>query len=132
MAIAQAAPGNIDDYIAAFPPEVRATLERIRQTVRAAVPEAEEAISYRMPTFKLGGVLIYFAAFQHHIGVYPPVSGDAELERALSPYAGEKGNLRFPLDQPMRYDLIERIVQLREGQLRAKAARGSRKTFAND
>jgi uncharacterized protein YdhG (YjbR/CyaY superfamily) len=132
MAIAQAAPGNIDDYIAPFPPEVRATLERIRQTVRAAVPEAEEAISYRMPTFKLGGVLIYFAAFQHHIGVYPPVSGDAELERALSPYAGEKGNLRFPLDQPMRYDLIERIVQLREGQLRAKAARGSRKTFAND
>ena len=123
----QATPRDIDEYIAAFPPPVRAILGRIRQTVRAAVPEAEEIISYRMPAFRLGGILLYFAAFQHHIGVYPPVSGDAGLERDLSPYAGEKGNLRFPLDQPMRYDLIERIVKLRERQLREKAAKGRKK-----
>jgi uncharacterized protein YdhG (YjbR/CyaY superfamily) len=124
----QAAPKDIDEYIAACSPPARAILERIRRTVRAAVPEAEEVISYRMPAFRLGGILLYFAAFKHHIGVYPPVSGDIELERALSPYAGEKGNLRFPLDQPMRYDLIERIVKLRESQLRAKAARGGKKS----
>ena len=125
--MAPTAPRNIDDYIATFSPEVGAVLERIRQTIRAAVPEAEEMISYRMPAFRLGGVLIYFAAFKNHIGVYPPVSGDAKLEKAISPYAGEKGNLRFPLNQPMRYDLIERIVKLREEQLRAKAARGRKK-----
>ena len=127
MAMAPTAPRNIDDYIATFSPEVGAVLERIRQTIRAAVPEAEEMISYRMPAFRLGGVLIYFAAFKNHIGVYPPVSGDAKLEQAISPYAGEKGNLRFPLNQPMRYDLIERIVKLREKQLRAKAARGRKR-----
>ncbi|HLF55270.1 MAG TPA: DUF1801 domain-containing protein [Thermoanaerobaculia bacterium] len=127
MAMARTAPRNIDDYIATFSPEVGAVLERIRQTIRAAVPEAEEMISYRMPAFRLGGVLIYFAAFKNHIGVYPPVSGDAKLEQAISPYAGEKGNLRFPLNQPMRYDLIERIVKLREKQLRAKAAKGRKK-----
>ena len=127
MAMARTAPRNIDDYIATFSPEVGAVLERIRQTIRAAVPEAEEMISYRMPAFRLGGVLIYFAAFKNHIGVYPPVSGDAKLEKAISPYAGEKGNLRFPLNQPMRYDLIERIVKLREKQLRAKAAKGRKK-----
>jgi len=125
--MAPTAPRNIDDYIATFSPEVGAVLERIRQTIRAAVPEAEEMISYRMPAFRLGGVLIYFAAFKNHIGVYPPVSGDAKLEKAISPYAGEKGNLRFPLNQPMRYDLIERIVKLREKQLRAKAAKGRKK-----
>lgn len=118
---------DIDDYIAMSPQEVRSILETIRQTIRAAAPEATEGISYRIPTFRLGGVLIHFAAFQRHIGVYPPVSGDAALERALAPYAGEKGNLRFPLDQPMRYDLIGRIATLRAKQLRAKAAKGGGK-----
>jgi len=124
---AEETPKTIDEYIAPFPPEVRSILEKIRRTVRAAVPEAKENISYRIPTFRLGGVLIHFAAFQHHIGVYPPVSGDAALERALAPYAGEKGNLRFPYDQPMRYDLIERIVRLREKQLREKVTKGRAK-----
>ncbi len=118
MAMSRTTPGSIDEYIAAFSPEVQAILERIRQTVRAAVPEAQETISYQMPTFKLGRVLIHFAAFKQHIGVYPPVSGDAELEKAVSPYAGEKGNLRFPLDQPIPYDLIERIVKHRAARQR--------------
>jgi uncharacterized protein YdhG (YjbR/CyaY superfamily) len=124
MKKAKETPKTIDEYIAPFPPEVRSILEKIRRTVRAAVPEAKEGISYRMPVFRLGGVLIYFAAFQHHIGVYPPVSGDAALEKALAPYAGEKGNLRFPYDRPIRYDLIERIVRLRARQLSEKAGKG--------
>src|SRR5262245_23839309 len=95
------APENIDDYIAGFPPAKRTILEKIRTTIRNAAPEAKEVISYRMPTFTQNGVLVHFAAFKNHIGLYPPVSGDAELEEALAPYAGEKGNLRFPLDQPI-------------------------------
>ncbi len=107
------APANVDAYIASCPAEVRGILDEIRRRVRLAAPGAEETISYRMPAFKLNGVLLYFAAFKNHIGVYPPVSGDAALEKALGKYAGEKGNLRFPLDRPVPYDLIDRIVKLR-------------------
>jgi len=120
-------PKSIDEYIAPFPPEVQAVLEQIRSTVRAAVPGAEERISYRMPAFFLNGVLVYFAAFKRHIGLYPPIRGDARLEEAVAPYAGEKGNLRFPLDQPIPYDLIEQIVRLRVQQNLAKAASTKKK-----
>ncbi|MBC7982258.1 MAG: DUF1801 domain-containing protein, partial [Candidatus Obscuribacterales bacterium] len=116
------APATIDEYIAAASPDVQAILQKIRKVVRSAAPDAQEAISYQIPAFKLNGVLVYFAAFKKHIGFYPPVSGDARLEKAVSPYAGEKGNLRFPLDQPMRFDLIERITKLRVKQNMAKAA----------
>ncbi|MCC6132402.1 MAG: nuclear transport factor 2 family protein [Acidobacteria bacterium] len=122
MATKDAAPASVSEYISAFPPEVRKILERIRQTVRAAVPEAEEVISYRMPAFRLGGILLYFAAFRSHIGVFPPFSGDARLEKELGPWAGPKGNLRFPLDHPIPYDLIERIATVRARQNAAKAA----------
>ena len=115
-------PNNLDEYIAAFSPRVQTLLKRIRRTIRKAAPDAQETISYRMPTFMQHGVLVHFAAFKNHIGFYPPVSGDARLEKALSPYAGEKGNLRFPLNQPIPYDLIERIVKLRVKQNLAKAA----------
>jgi uncharacterized protein YdhG (YjbR/CyaY superfamily) len=74
-----------------------------------------------MPAFRLNGILVYFAGFKNHIGLYPPVSGDAKLEKALSSYAGSKGNLKFPLDQPIPYDLIERIVHLRVKQDGARA-----------
>ena len=121
METGQAKPGNIDEYIADFPPEKRVVLEQIRRTIREAAPDAEEAISYRMPTFKQNGILVHFAAFTNHIGLYPPIRGDARLRKAISPYAGEKGNLRFPLDQPIPYDLIERIVKLRVKQNLAKA-----------
>ena len=122
MATGRARPEDIDQYIAAFPPEVQAILQQIRLTISAAAPDALEAISYQIPAFKLNGVLVYFAAFKNHIGFYPPVSGDAKLEKAISPYAGEKGNLRFPLDQPIPYGLIERIVKLRVKQNLQKAA----------
>lgn len=113
-------PASIDEYIKAFPPRVRSTLERIRQTIRAAAPEATEVISYRMPAFKLHGILVYFAAFKNHIGLYPPVRGDAKLMRAVARYAGEKGNLRFRLDEPMPYKLIRQIVLHRAKQNAAK------------
>jgi uncharacterized protein YdhG (YjbR/CyaY superfamily) len=122
MAPGQAKPKSIDEYIAAFSPEVQAILERIRSTIRNAAPDAQETISYRMPTFTLRGVLVHFAAFKKHIGLFPPVAGDAQIEKAIAPYAGEKGNLRFPLDQPIPYRLIERIVKLRVKQNLAKAA----------
>ena len=104
-------PKSIDEYIAGFPPRVQAILKKIRATVRRAAPDAEERISYRMPSFSLNGVLIYFAAFQNHIGVYPPVP--AELRKEASPYAGNKGNLRFPLDRPIPYSLINSIIEVR-------------------
>jgi uncharacterized protein YdhG (YjbR/CyaY superfamily) len=108
---------SVDDYIAAFSPEVQAILQRIRVTIRNAAPLAQETIGYNMPAYTLGGVLVYFAAFKKHIGLFPPVRGDARLEQAISRYAGEKGNLRFPLNQPIPYGLIERIVKLRMKQL---------------
>lgn len=113
-------PRNIDDYIAAAPAEVRPILAKIRRTIAAAAPDAEEVISYRMPAFRLNGILVYFAAFQHHVGLYPPFHGDAKLEKDLARYAGPKGNLRFPLDAPIPYPLIKRIVQLRVKQDRVR------------
>ena len=122
MGSSDQAPKNIDEYIAVFSPDVQAILERIRRTVHDAAPGAQETISYRMPAFKLNGILVYFAAFKGHIGLYPPIAGDEKIERAIAPYAGEKGNLRFPLDQPIPYGLIESIVKHRVKQNLAKAA----------
>jgi len=130
MAMGRVKPQSIDEYIAAFPPEIQAILEKIRSTISNAAPGAQEIISYLMPAFTLNGVLVYFAAFKKHIGLYPPVKGDARLERAIAPYAGEKGNLRFPLDLPIPYDLIERIVRLRVQQNLAKAAAKRKKGVA--
>lgn len=115
-------PNNIDEYISAFPNEVQRVLDKVRQTIRAAAPEAKETISYRMPAFKQRGILVYIAAWTNHIGLYPPISGDKTLEKAIARYAGPKGNLQFPLDEPIPYDLIEKIVKLRVKQDSAKAA----------
>lgn len=122
MATSLPAPETVDAYIARCPPNVRSILERIRRIVRRAVPDAEERISYRMPTFTWNGVLLHVAAFTNHIGLFPPVRGDARIERAAAPYAGPKGNLRFPLDEPIPYALIERIAKLRVKQNRAKSS----------
>jgi len=125
MPTGRATPKNIDEYIASFSPEVQAILERIRLTIRNAAPDAQETISYKIPTFRLNGALVYFAAFKKHIGFYPPVRGDAKLVKAISTYAGEKGNLQFPLDQPIPYGLIEKIVKLRAKQNLSKATRST-------
>ena len=108
----RAKPTSIDEYIAAAPPDVRAILKKIRGTIKKAAPAAEEKISYQIPTFALEGNLVHFAAFKKHIGFYPPVR-DKKLKAEVSAYAGEKGNLRFPLDKPIPYGLIGRLVKAR-------------------
>src|SRR5271157_621261 len=118
---------DIDGYISQFPAEVQAILQKVRTTISSAAPEAKETISYQMPAFKLHGMLVYFAAWEKHIGLYPPISGDKSLEKAIARYAGPKGNLQFPLNEPIPYDLMERIVKLRVKQDLAKAA-AKRKT----
>jgi uncharacterized protein YdhG (YjbR/CyaY superfamily) len=123
MPASRATPKNIDEYIASFSPDVQLILKKIRSTIRQAAPGAQETISYRIPAFTLHGILVYFAAFKKHIGLYPPVRGDAKLEKAISTYAGEKGNLQFPLHQPIPYGLIERIVKFRMKQNLSKASR---------
>jgi uncharacterized protein YdhG (YjbR/CyaY superfamily) len=122
-----AAPASIDDYIAAQASAVQPVLQRIRAIVREEAPHAKETISYRMPAFMQGGALFYFAAFKKHIGIYPPVRGDAALLQALAPYRGEKGNLSFPLAQAMPYGLIRRVARQRVKEAAAKApGRGTR------
>src|SRR5437016_12449027 len=115
-------PKDIDTYISRFPADVQAILKKVQQTISQAAPDAKETISYQMPAFKQHGILVYFAAWKQHIGLYPPISGDKALEKAVARYAGPKGNLQFPLEQPMPFDLIERIVKLRVKQDSAKAA----------
>jgi len=122
MATARTPHRSIDEYIAKSSPEVRAVLRKLRSTIkRAAPPEAEELISFRMPAFALHGILVYFAAFKNHIGMFPPLKGDAKLKAAASKYAGPKGNLKFPLDKPIPYALVARIVKSRVRQNLAKA-----------
>jgi len=106
-------PKTVDDYIATFAPDVQVILRKIRQAVKAAAPDAEETISYGIPAYKLKGILVYYAAFKKHIGLYPPVRGGHDLMRAAKPYAGPKGNLQFPLGKPIPYALIRRIVKAR-------------------
>lgn len=105
---------TMDEYIKAFPKDVQSILETMRQTIRETAPEAVEAISYQMPTFKLDGkYLVYFAAWKNHIGFYPIPSGIKTFKRELSQYRGAKGSVQFPLDKPVPYDLVKRIVMFR-------------------
>ena len=123
-----AAAKNIDEYIAGFPPDVQAILQKIRTTIKKAAPEAEEAIKYRMPTFTLKGNLVHFAAFKNHIGFYPVPTGIEKFKRELSVYEGGKGSVQFPLDKPIPYGLISKIVKFRvqENLQRAEAKRKKR------
>jgi uncharacterized protein YdhG (YjbR/CyaY superfamily) len=124
---ARAKAQNVDAYIAAFPPKVRSILTKIRRTIREAAPDAGEKISYGIPAFTLRRIVVYYAAFKAHIGVFPPVRGDAELQRDLARYRNPRGNLRFPLDEPMPYDLIRRVAQARVAEIAVKAAPRPRK-----
>jgi uncharacterized protein YdhG (YjbR/CyaY superfamily) len=110
----QTAPKNIDEYIAGFPSDVQEVLEKVRTTIRKAAPDAEETISYKMPSFTLKGkYLIYFAAYKKHIGLYPAPRGDAEFNKEVSVYKAGKGTVRFPLDKPIPFSLISKIVKFR-------------------
>ena len=105
---------TVDEYIEAFPENVRTILEKLRVTIRKAAPEAVESISYDMPTFKLDGKrLVYFSSWKKHIGFYSIPEGNEAFWKQLSPYAGPKGSLRFPLEKPIPYDLVKKIVTLR-------------------
>lgn len=115
-------PQDFASYISGFPADVQRILAQIRETIRQAAPDAQEVISYQMPAFKQHGILVYFAAWKQHIGLYPPISGDESLEKAIARYAGPKGNLQFPLNEPIPYDLIEQIVKLRVKQDTENAA----------
>lgn len=119
----QTAPKDIDEYIAGFSPDIQEILEEIRMTIRKAAPDAEETIKYRMPTFTLKGNLVHFAAFKKHIGFYPAPTGIEEFQNELSVYEGGKGSVQFPLDRPIPFDLISKIVKFRveENLARAKA-----------
>jgi uncharacterized protein YdhG (YjbR/CyaY superfamily) len=105
---------TIDEYIDMFPKEIQKTLSKMRQTIRKAAPGAVEVISYQMPTFKLNGRnLVHFAAFENHIGFYPTPSGIEAFDNELSKYKSGKGSVQFPIDKPVPYDLVRRIVLAR-------------------
>jgi uncharacterized protein YdhG (YjbR/CyaY superfamily) len=105
---------SIDAYIKTFPSEVQVILEKIRRTIHTAAPDGIEAISYQMPTFKLNGKnLVHFAAWKEHIGFYATPSGNEAFRKELSVYQGAKGSVQFPLDQPIPYELIEKIARYR-------------------
>jgi uncharacterized protein YdhG (YjbR/CyaY superfamily) len=115
-------PQTIDDYIAGFPKDIQEILEKIRSTIQKAAPEAKEKISYGMPTFALEGNLVHFAAFKKHIGFYPVPSGIEKFKKELSKYKGAKGSVQFPMDKPIPYDLIRKIVVFRASENRKKSA----------
>lgn len=121
METGRARPATVDDYIAAFPARIQAILEAIRATIRSSAPGAVEKISYNLPTFALGRDIVHFGAFKDHIGLFPPVR-DPDLAGATREYRGEKGNLRFPLDQPIPYALIRRIVTARVNAIQGDQA----------
>lgn len=112
---------SIDDYIATFPQDIQNILQELRATIKAAAPDAEEQISYQMPTFFLNGNLVHFAAFKKHIGFYPTPSGIEAFQKELSVYDGAKGSVQFPIDEPMPLKLISRIVKFRAAENIKKA-----------
>ena len=128
MRTSQPAPKTIAEYIAAFPDEIQEILEKIRMTIRQAAPEAQETVSYQMPTFTLKGILVHFAAHKKHIGFYPTPTGIEKFKKELSFYEGAKGSVQFPLEKPIPYELISKIVKFRvKENLEKAAAKGKKK-----
>ena len=112
---------SIDEYITTFPQDTQKILQELRATIKAAAPDAEEKISYQMPTFFLNGNLVHFAAFKKHIGFYPTPSGIEAFQKELSVYDGAKGSVQFPIDEPMPLKLIGKIVKFRVAENKKKA-----------
>ena len=120
-----ALPATVDQYIASFPADVQAVLHAVRATIRQVAPQAEERISYRMPAVFQNGVVVYFGAFKHHLGLFPPVD-DPQVRARVAAYAGPKGNLQFRYDQPIPHVLIAEVVRSRLEANLAKAASARR------
>ncbi|MFD2203130.1 iron chaperone [Shivajiella indica] len=114
---------TIEEYINAFDGETRRILQKIKETVREAAPEATESINYGIPTFKLFGNLVHFAAYKKHIGFYPAPSGMEAFKKEVEPFKTGKGTLQFSLDKPIPYDLISDIVQFRVEENKIKAGK---------
>jgi uncharacterized protein YdhG (YjbR/CyaY superfamily) len=110
----------VDEYLREFPEKVREMLQQLRRTIEEVAPEAEEAISYGIPTFKLNGNLVHFAGYKNHIGFYPTPSGVEKFKQQLAPFVHAKGSIRFPVDQPLPLDLIRQIVKFRVRENQAK------------
>lgn len=104
---------SIDEYIDTFPEEVQEILQKIRETIQQTAPDAKEVISYQMPTFRLHGILVHFAAFKHHISFFPTPSAIEAFKEELSSYETSKGTVKFPMGKPVPFELIERIVEFR-------------------
>jgi uncharacterized protein YdhG (YjbR/CyaY superfamily) len=118
---------NIDEYISNFPENIQEKLKNIRRVIKEAAPQAQEAISYGMPAFKLNGNLVYFAAFKDHIGFFPTSSGVSAFKKELLPYGTSKGTIRFPLDKPIPFELIKKIVKFRINEALSKDKKGRAK-----
>jgi uncharacterized protein YdhG (YjbR/CyaY superfamily) len=112
---------KIDQYISGFPEEIQEILQRMREAIRQAAPEAEEIISYGIPTFKLNGNLVHFAGYQNHIGFYPGTSGIQAFAKEFKGLKQAKGSVQFPLDKPIPYALIKRVVKFRVKENTGKA-----------
>jgi uncharacterized protein YdhG (YjbR/CyaY superfamily) len=125
-------PENFEEYIGAFPVETQKRMEQIRKVIKKAAPQAEEVISYGMPSFRLNGRLLYFAAYRNHIGFYPMASAIETFKSSLSDYKWAKGSIQFPLSKPVPVELISDIVKFRVQQNLAKAYTGSKKKLKND
>ncbi len=120
-------PKNIDEYIAGFPPDIQEPLQRMRTIIREAAPEAEEELKYRMPTFVLQENLVHFAAFDQHIGFYPTPSAVAAFSTELKDYVHAKGSVQFPLNRPVPFALVKRMVQFRVKEVREKLSKSRKK-----
>ena len=122
MKTSRPAPTDIDDYIAGFPGDVQDILNKVRATIRAAAPDAKEAIKYQIPTFVLNENLVHFAAYKTHIGFYPTPSGIEAFKQELSQYKSAKGSVQFPIREPMPLGLIDKIVRFRVEEAKTKPA----------
>ena len=117
----QIIPKSIDEYILQYPQEIQEILKTLRMVIRESAPNAEEKISYRMPTFVFNGNLVYFAAFKNHIGFYPTANGINTFQKELSGYKTSKGAVQFPIGKPIPYELISQIVKFRVAENQSKA-----------
>jgi uncharacterized protein YdhG (YjbR/CyaY superfamily) len=124
MKTRSAAPKTISDYIDGFPPDIQEILEKIRAVIRSEAAEAQETIRYQMPTFVLNGNLVHFAAFKNHIGFYPTPSGIETFQKEIGSYKSAKGSVQFPLDKPIPFDLVRKIVRFR---VKENLAKGKKK-----
>ena len=111
---------SVDEYIKTFPADIQKILKQVRQTIKESAPQAEETINYQIPTFKLNGNLVHYAAFKNHIGFYPGSKAIKDFQKDLAKFKSSKGAVQFPIDKPMPSSLIKKIVKRRVKEMLAK------------